>query len=152
MMEKISATAVSGRPRKQQHQPKVIEIIASTSAAIARGCVRCDEEAYGDADDIGAAANIRENSGNEPSGFHSVAPTASTMVDALTRFSEINCLTWSAEIGPYSRPSAPMILYMQHSGLKIRRTSTSEVSGARYHVSGEPRFARRGFYLTRDTF
>src|ERR1051325_2833606 len=59
---------------------------------------------------LGAAA---ANSGNSENSFHSVAPSGRTLVCALIRPSASHCRNCSALTGPYSFPSAPMILYMR---------------------------------------
>src|SRR5882724_6375034 len=52
-----------------------------------------------------------ENSGKLDSDFHSAPSSARTLVCALARPSRIHCCICSTVTGPYSRPSAPMILY-----------------------------------------
>src|SRR5450759_2033488 len=58
-------------------------------------------------------AKCPANSGCAPSGFHSGAPGASVGVCALARPSAIHCRNCPAVAGPYSLPSAPMILYIR---------------------------------------
>src|ERR1051326_3705292 len=60
----------------------------------------------------GALAAAALNSGNSDNDFHSVVPSGRILVWALARPSAIHCRNCSAEIGPYSRPSAPIILYI----------------------------------------
>ncbi len=58
------------------------------------------------------AVKIAANSGISASVFQSPVPSSKTRVCPFARPSAIHCRNWSAVIGPYSLPSAPMILYI----------------------------------------
>ena len=60
----------------------------------------------------GAGAAFGKKSSSSESDFQSALPSTRTLVCALARPSAIHCRTWSAVAGPYSRPSAPTIVYM----------------------------------------
>src|ERR1035438_6544421 len=59
-----------------------------------------------------AWARATANSRYSVSGFHCAEPSACARVCAVARPSAIQLRNWSAVTGPYSRPSAPMILYI----------------------------------------
>src|ERR1039458_9303188 len=67
-----------------------------------------------------AWARATANSRYSVSGFHCAEPSACARVCAVARPSAIQPRNWSALIGPYSRPSAPMILYISRSFPGIR--------------------------------
>src|SRR5260370_18695106 len=86
-------------------------IIPVTAIGLALGvCVT----AKGPGATVGATvvASVAENSGNSVSSFQSVVPSSRTLVCALARPSATHWRNWSKLIGPYSRPSAPMIRYI----------------------------------------
>jgi hypothetical protein len=106
---------LNGQP--QQQQKHVADKMPKISPAVAKELVLGDwpaVEAPGLAGPmIGGfgGAKYPANSGSAPSGFHSGAPGASVCVCALARPSAIHCRNCPAVAGPYSLPSAPIILY-----------------------------------------
>ena len=61
----------------------------------------------------GGTLNAGANSGICPKATQAVEPSACTWVCALARPSLIHCRSVAAEIGPYSLPSPPSILYIR---------------------------------------
>src|SRR4051812_21171943 len=119
MIEQTRPPTAKGSP--QQQSPKVTDRIPSTSPVVASACVRrIGTPIIGPGVAIGGAAGPeadvvkkRESSGTVPAVCQLVPPSTSTLVSAFTRPSAIHWRNCSVVTGPYSLPSAPMILYMR---------------------------------------
>ena len=79
-----------------------------------------EPEYAGAATGAGAAAKSIENSGKVPSDFQPESPSVRAGVVEFARPSAIHWRNKSAESGPYSLPSTPMIRYME--GLWLTRS------------------------------
>src|ERR1041385_4905556 len=103
-----------------------MQLPMSTSERCVENCVA---EEVGDAGPPAAVVptNKSTNSGKAASGLHSALPSACARVCALARPSAIHCRSCSAETGPYSRSSAPMILYMLTSVESLWRQQRKRV-------------------------
>src|ERR1039457_4306797 len=128
MSEKTSPRMLNGHP--QQH---VSDKMPKTSPAVAKELVLGNwpaVEVPGFSGPIAGGiggAKWPANSGSASSGFHSGAPGASVGVCALARPSTIHCRNCPAVAGPYSLPSAPMILYICASLLLVFHGHTTDV-------------------------
>src|SRR5215469_17692324 len=116
MIEKTMPKKLKGIPLQQQ-KPTVTEKMPTTKPATANPLFLEREVTVTGAPGTAplwevAPPNSNENSGSPPSVVQSEAPSRSTRVVAIARPSAIHCRNCSAEMGPYSLPSAPMILYI----------------------------------------
>src|SRR2546423_1412584 len=107
-------TKESAAPTKYRI-PTMIKPVAGplTCGSAADGLGAAPIIAGGAPNELGALGVGPANSGYSESGFHSVVPSSSIRVCALARPSAIHWRNCSVLIGPYSLPSAPMILYMR---------------------------------------
>src|SRR5688572_23169205 len=120
MMEKVKPNKLKGSPAQQQNESreKIPMINPATANPFVRGRNPYAEGAAvsgrmvaGVMGGAGAAGGA-ENSGRSEMVFQLVSPVTRTRVCALTRPCVCHSRNCSRLIGPYSRPSAPMILYM----------------------------------------
>src|ERR1019366_5447745 len=72
----------------------------------------------------GGGGTSVENSAISRNSFHSPEPSTCILLRPLTRPSATHWRTCSAGIGPYSFPSAPMILYINLNGRKWPASSS----------------------------
>src|ERR1035437_8500852 len=94
-------------PRRMPQMPAGILLDARGTGAQGGGVM-----VGGTVAETGGGFRSAVNSGSEPSGFQSWAPSGCTSVWAFARFSVIQPRSCSALTGPYCWPSFPMILYM----------------------------------------
>src|SRR6266850_1529973 len=128
----MTPSTLKGNPWQQHKKgmarmPRIIPVIA---IGLVRGA-RIMGSGPGVSEAVRILPSAPANSGNSVTGFQSVAPSDKTLVWPLARPSAIHCLNCSAVMGPYSLPSAPMILYMASlSDLERMRNAMVELKQA----------------------